>query len=1201
MFINGHEHEEGRARKVEKMKMRKILMRAASWMMCVVMTFATIGTPTVFVSANAAEMSVENSVANAIESNVESEGEDESKSGENTSVSGAVVDNSTGDAAEGTKEDNTSAPKETIDSQETSISKENDDSQGTIDSQETTDSQGTTDTQETTDSQGSIDSEETSKTEETDELEEPTDSNETLDAEETDDSEEIIEELLEETEADLEKLDDELSEEALLEGEEPEAQNYVTMELTDDPENAGFKILTITGEGKMTECPSPELRKQVSKIIISEGVTEIPQEAFFWFEEARSVEIADSVVAIRKSAFSACKKLEYIDLPQNLTILEAQAFMTCTGLKEISIPEGIKSTPYRLFYNCASLKTVNLPQTLTKVGEETFAYCKSLESIIFPDSVTEIDHCVFWYCESLKTFKFPSKVEKVNTNMFYGCKSLETVELTDNILAIEGGAFYNCTSLKELDLPDGVHTIGNGAFAGVVAPTKLFINCKKESPGWKYIGITDQSIVTIKEHECPSWNKGYCIHCGKKSIVTGGKIEIRPVNYAYDGKSHRPSAEIYIDNVKIPSAEFSFIGDSQTEVGVYTMTIESDSAIYCESVTATWQITPSGLYCDPIPDQVYTGKAIKPELEVYADGRLLKKNKDYTITYKNNTAVRNKDAKTIYNRKEVSIAPTAVITGKGNYSGSYSMTFNIVPANIEEATMDGILLSYTGKDIALKPVVKMNGKTLSLNKDYVIFALVGENHYSQITTVKEPGEYTFYVKGMRDFTGAGNYRGVKELHVKVSDDVFVSKLSIGKIPNQEYTGSPVKVNMSDYIKYQKKAIDNFDEKFEVSYEDHTVPGKAKVTITAKKDSGFVGTRIIYFNITGINLSKAKLDTAIPSAQYSGFKYEPKINVSVNGIPLVEGEDYTAEYSNCINAGTASVVIIGKNGYSGTKKFTYKITPFDVQNDPNGYIEVFNTESAWYNRNGSKPSTVVEFKKRWLTEKIDYTCTYKNNKKVISNDAVDSKGRSIAPEITITFKGNYKGKLTRKYEIKAAPLGDGNGTLVIDNKQYSSKAYGWKQTSATLYDAFGQKLIAGVDYSKNFEYYSDYKYEENITDQKYIDFNGYGASVYVRVVGINGFAGKEIRGCYYLGTRSIAKASITVNVVKEYTGKEVTLNREDITAKLDGYSVPLDIVYSSYKNNINKGTASVVVKGGYGYYGTRTIKFKIGTKSLKWWE
>lgn len=64
-----------------------------------------------------------------------------------------------------------------------------------------------------------------------------------------------------------------------------------------------------------------------------------------------------------------------------------------------------------------------------------------------------------------------------------------------------------------------------------------------------------------------------------------------------------------------------------------------------------------------IPDEAYTGKAVKPGLTVTHNGRKLAA-KNYTLTYKNNVKIG---------------TATVTVKGKGDYTESVSIKFKIVP------------------------------------------------------------------------------------------------------------------------------------------------------------------------------------------------------------------------------------------------------------------------------------------------------------------------------------------------------------------------------------------------------------------------------------------------------------------------------------------------------------------------------------------
>lgn len=72
----------------------------------------------------------------------------------------------------------------------------------------------------------------------------------------------------------------------------------------------------------------------------------------------------------------------------------------------------------------------------------------------------------------------------------------------------------------------------------------------------------------------------------------------------------------------------------------------------------------SSLTFGKIANKAYTGKAITPAVTVKDGGKKLTEGTDYTVSYKNNTKIG---------------TATATITGKGDYSGTKTVKFKIVP------------------------------------------------------------------------------------------------------------------------------------------------------------------------------------------------------------------------------------------------------------------------------------------------------------------------------------------------------------------------------------------------------------------------------------------------------------------------------------------------------------------------------------------
>ncbi|MCQ2517675.1 MAG: heparinase II/III-family protein [Lachnospiraceae bacterium] len=600
-----------------------------------------------------------------------------------------------------------------------------------------------------------------------------------------------------------------------------------------------------------------------------------------------------------------------------------------------------------------------------------------------------------------------------------------------------------------------------------------------------------------------------------------------------------------------------------------------------------------GLWCEEIPDQIYTGKAIKPELEVYCDGIKLVPGTDYTLTYKNNVKVAAADAK---NSKGKSTAPSVTIKGKGNYSDKMTLKFAIVKRSIDTASVENITVKETGKRIKIKPVITLDGRKLKAGTDYVIST--GKDAADTVTGYKEAGTYNLYA------VAKGNYSGCVPFSFTITSSIPASNVKIGGIADQRYNeGKEIKPEVT--VTYNKADVTEY---FTVSYANNKQIGTATVTITAKADSGFVGTKKATFKITGTQMKNAKLGAdgkgTIPAVVYNGKAYEPVPDLYMGSTPLVKNTDYTVSYSDNVNAGTGTVKVTGKGKYTGSKSFTFKINRFDVGNDADGLISVNNGNPirVKYEKGGVTPRPTVKLNGKTLNEKKDYTLSYANNNAVAGPDAVNAKGKSAAPTITVTLKGNYSGKKTVKFEITAGDIKECK--ITVPDREFSTKANAWKQKNATIVDTNGRKLVAGTDYVKKFRYFSDVSCSDEISAQT-LDSN---TIVYVKVEGTGNYAGTNIIGNYRISRFNISKASASIPS-QIFTGKEICPTADEIKIKVGSGKTKTelkpgedyDILPGTYTKNINKGTASVTVVGKGDYCGTKTVKFKIRAKKFLWWE
>ena len=566
-------------------------------------------------------------------------------------------------------------------------------------------------------------------------------------------------------------------------------------------------------------------------------------------------------------------------------------------------------------------------------------------------------------------------------------------------------------------------------------------------------------------------------------------------------------------------------------------------------------IEKDGLWAEDIEDIVYTGKALRPDVKVYDGDTLLTQNKDYTLTYRNNT-----NAGTA----------TIVIKGKGNYADSVEKTFNILKKDLADedisVSVPAVTAPRNGKSVTPNPQVIRDGVKLKVNKDYVVTS----------QTYTTPGIYDVEVKA----ADSGNYTGSRkaEFVVASADQVLMSKVKIKKIPSQKYSA---KIEPEVTVTY-KGAVLTEGTDYTVRYSNNTQAGQtATVTITGTKVK-YVGEKTVSFKITGIAL-KAK-DVQLRNATnlvYTGKAQRPTVTIS----NLRQNRDYTVEYQNNIDAGTATVIVKGLKGYTGTVRKTFKIAPFDIQKNANRKFRYASNITAPFAKSGSSLTDAklnAVFSGTRLVQGIDYTLSYKNNKKV-----------GATAEAVIRGRGNFTGTVTTTFKVSRQQL---ENLTVTASDVIEKNAKKYQKTKLSVMDLDGKALKKGTDYDiVSYTLADDTKIESTPTA---------GTTVKAVVRGKGSYEGETAAFFRIIADdRNLSKAKITVTP-QQYTGEAIKPEAADIKViiKVNGQIRTLknsEYEIVGYTNNVKKGTAKITIHGLGEYGGMKTGTFKITARKMKW--
>ncbi len=351
-------------------------------------------------------------------------------------------------------------------------------------------------------------------------------------------------------------------------------------------------------------------------------------------------------------------------------------------------------------------------------------------------------------------------------------------------------------------------------------------------------------------------------------VYTGRALTQNQVTLTYNEKDKEPEPLRY-------GTDYTITYVRNIKKGTATMTFKGvEEAGYSGSFKKTFKITAADLgdteqvkraeTMDHMAFQ-YSKAGVKPVEEIVLtnrEGFVLQRGKDYTLAYKNNRAVAEVSAEK---------PPTVTVKGKGNYTGSFDITFRITKSGLKHAVDSGdikikaaetVYQQDKADDYVYKPAVKlMDGRTaLRANTDYEI-------SYEKNTQT----DYQAYLEAYEEAVKQGN----------ADTDNTLQEL------------------------------------------------RPRAVISAIADSNYEadGEIVVPLPVYRTKFVKRDLQITVAEAVYTGTQVTPAVTVRdiSGGKTFVEGRDYTISYGANMKSGrsSGSVTITGiapEYGGSVTVKF-----------------------------------------------------------------------------------------------------------------------------------------------------------------------------------------------------------------------------------------------------------------------------------------
>ncbi len=477
-----------------------------------------------------------------------------------------------------------------------------------------------------------------------------------------------------------------------------------------------------------------------------------------------------------------------------------------------------------------------------------------------------------------------------------------------------------------------------------------------ENKGWYTRDYDDYPVVNIRV---------------KKSAATYNDIPL-PTGFSFEN----PSAPIDFKNphpldYNGPGSDYyRFTRFSGNRIVLYQMS--SDDFEPIPGVDPEYDITRANVSLGKTQYE-YTGAPIEPSPSVSIDGTQLREDRDYKVTYKDNTNIG---------------TAKITITGLSNYKGSKEVSFEIIKA------VNKITGFYLDDNNIPHATAKEGPVTFKYYNDVSCSdsSYIGTNHPTT------PG--TYYVKGFSNETA--NYTAdqtePKVFTILEDGKKNFSDAVINVSGTYSYTGQPIKPTL-DVTYRGVKLKENVN--YTITNSENTDAGDARVTVNGLGD--YFGSQIVNFNI---------------SRAFNIFDVNTTIR---DGEPYAKARFGTPEYwyysdrfgNKKINKPTKTGIYYVQAVVIGTKNYTaaegniieYNYTGETKRNVANTVITITQPNIV-YDGTEKQPTFDVTYNGEKLNPATDYNYSYSNN-----------TNAGNAAQITITGKGNYTGTKTQNFTIK----------------------------------------------------------------------------------------------------------------------------------------------------------------------------------------
>ena len=231
--------------------------------------------------------------------------------------------------------------------------------------------------------------------------------------------------------------------------------------------------VTEIGDGAFEGCSA------LTSVSIGSGVKSIGINAFNvgWYPTMTAVYITDleawckikfmdNPLTYAHHLFLNDKEITDLIIPNGVTSIGDRAFNGGTGFTSLTIPNSVTSIGNSAFYQCTGLTSLTIPNSVSSIGSFAFENCSGLISVTIGNGVTNMGERAFLRCSAITSVNLSCEIVDKWFSDDYSLPPLTGITLGEGVKTVKENAFKGFTNIKTIDISSTVTSIEARAFSG---------------------------------------------------------------------------------------------------------------------------------------------------------------------------------------------------------------------------------------------------------------------------------------------------------------------------------------------------------------------------------------------------------------------------------------------------------------------------------------------------------------------------------------------------------------------------------------------------------------------------------------------------------------------------------------------------------------------------------------------------------------